>query len=43
MNAIGDDLRLATSKLDDEDRAGVKLFKTDGTELDLDGEVPLAL
>ena len=33
--------RLATPKLDDEERASVKLFKADGTELDLDGEVPL--
>eukprot|EP00439_Symbiodinium_sp_Y106_P079047 s1182_g17.t2 len=41
-DAIVDDLRrLATPKLDDEERASVKLFKADGTELDLDGEVPL--
>ena len=42
MDTIGDDLRRkATPKLDDEDRANVKLFKADGTELGLDGKVPL--
>ena len=41
-NAIGDDLRrLATPDMSDRQRANIKLFKADGTELDLDGEVPL--
>ena len=41
-DAIVDDLRrLATPKLDDEERASVKLFEADGTEPRLDGEVPL--
>ena len=41
-DAIGADLRrLATPDLNDPQRANIKLFKADGTELDLDGEVPL--
>ena len=42
MNAIGDDLRrLATPDLSDPQRADIKLFKADGTALDLEGNVPL--
>ena len=41
-DAIGADLRhLATPDVSDRQRAKVKLFKSDGTELDLDGKVPL--
>ena len=40
--AIGADLRRrATSDVSDRQRANVKLFKADGTELDLDGKLPL--
>ena len=42
MDAIVDDLRhLATPDVSDRQRANVKLLKSDGTELDLDGKVPL--
>lgn len=42
MNAIGDDLRrLATPDQSDPQRANIKLFKADGTQLHLDREVPL--
>ena len=42
VDAIVDDLRhLATPDVSDRQRANVKLFKSDGTELDLDGKVPL--
>ena len=42
VDAIGADLRhRATSDVSDRQRANVKLFKADGTELDLDGKVPL--
>ncbi|CAE7241416.1 unnamed protein product [Symbiodinium sp. CCMP2592] len=41
-DAIGADLRRqATPDMRDRHRANVKLFKADGTELDLDGKVPL--
>ena len=41
-DATGADLRRrATPNVSDRQRANVKLFKTDGTELDLDGKVPL--
>ena len=41
-DAIGADLRRrATPDVSDRQRANVKLFKADGTELDLDGKVPL--
>ena len=42
VDAIVDDLRhLATPDVSDRQRANVKLLKSDGTELDLDGKVPL--
>ena len=41
-DAIGDDLRrLAAPDMSDRQRANIKLFEADGTELRLDGEVPL--
>ena len=42
VDAIVDDLRhLATPDVSNRQRANVKLLKSDGTELDLDGKVPL--